>query len=287
MLLTYKFCKMVFRYLLPEGLRYPIGRFIARIVIFFNLRRRAIIENNLLPLVGPSEARRLTPVVLGNFVMTAIDFFCTRRNLARALQFENAQFLDKSYRRHKKIILVTAHIGNWELGMSWLVEQGYSVAGVYAPYRNDEIVEWILDHRHPDVEWIPAVRGAAEACIHALQRGRVLGMVADIPFGEKGHRVNIAGRRARLPLGPWAIAVRAQAVVIPAFILRVRPGVYRGIFHDPILPSAGTFRKQMETMQEAFRGHLEHYLKTTPAQWGVLQPFWEHSENPLIARDVP
>lgn len=244
-------------------------------VILMNRRRRTVLINNLTPLVGAREAKRLAPKVMGNFVMTAIDFFCTRRNLARTLQFQNASFLEKAYRRHKKVILVTAHIGNWELGMSWLVEKGFSVAGVYAPYRDDEIVEWILAHRHSDVEWIPAARGAAEACIHALQRGRVLGMVADIPFGEKGHRVSIAGARTRLPLGPWAIAARAQAVVIPAFILRERPGVYRGIFHDPILPMAGSFRKQMETMQDAFRGHLEHYLKTYPTQWGVLQPFWD------------
>jgi len=273
-LAVYKICKFVFRYLIPEFLRYPCGRLIARVVIFFNRPRRRVIVRNLTPLVGKRKARQLAPALMGNFVMTAIDFFCTRRNLARALKIENDVFLDRAYRRHKRVIIVTAHIGNWELGMSWLVERGYSVAGVYAPYRNDEIVEWILAHRHTDVEWIPAVRGAAEACVNALERGRVLGMVADIPFGEKGHRVSLAGQRAHLPLGPWAIAARANAVVIPAFILRVKPGVYRGIFHDPIIPPGGSFRRKIDAMQDVFRAHLEHYLKTYPTQWGVLQPFW-------------
>jgi KDO2-lipid IV(A) lauroyltransferase len=149
------------------------------------------------------------------------------------------------------------------------------VTGVYAPYREDEVVRWIMAHRHSNVEWIPSTRGAARACVSALENGRVLGMVADVPFGEKGHRVRICGASTHLPLGPWAIASRARATVIPAFILRERPGQYRITFLDPILPREGTLRRQLEETQEIFRGHLEHYLKTVPEQWGVLQPFWD------------
>ena len=100
-------------------------------------------------------------------------------------------------------------------------------------------------------------------------------MVADIPFGEKGRRrLKICGAWTHLPLGPWAIAARARAVVIPGFVLRERPGQYRVIFHDPIVPREGSLRRQMEGMQEIYRQHLEHYLQTYPEQWGVLQPFW-------------
>ena len=154
------------------------------------------------------------------------------------------------------------------------------MAEVYAPYREDKIVRWIMGHRNPDVEWIPAARGAAQACINALDRGRILGMVADIPFGEKGNRVRILGAQARLPLGPWAIASRARATVIPGFVIRVKPGQYRIIFHEPILPREGSFRRQMIDAQDIYRAHLEDYLRQYPEQWGVLQPFWEN-EMPI------
>src|ERR1700687_2736083 len=86
---------------------------------------------------------------------------------------------------------------------------------------------------------------------------------------------SLCGGWTHLPLGPWAIASRARAVVIPGFVLRARPGKYRIIFHDPILPREGTFRRQMEEMQAIFSSHLEEYLKASPEQWGVLQPFWD------------
>jgi lauroyl/myristoyl acyltransferase len=275
MLALYKFHKFVFRYLLPEQVRYPLVRLIARGVVRFNRPRRTVILGNLVPLVGPERAGALAPALLGNFLMTAVDFFCPRRNIAQSTPIENWSAVEKAYRRSKKVMLVTAHLGNWELGIACLVEKGYSVAGVYAPYRGDEIVSWILAHRNPDVEWIAATRGAAEACINALERGRLLGMVGDIPFGEKGRRVRVNGVNTHLPLGPWAIAARSGATVFPTFIIRESPGHYRMIIHEGLVPGEGSFRQQIERMQDAYGVHLERYLNTYPAQWGVLQPFWD------------
>jgi Kdo2-lipid IVA lauroyltransferase/acyltransferase len=275
MLTLYKLLKFIFRHLIPRSWRYPLVRWIAKGIILFNKPRREIIVGNLTPLVGETQARKLASVMLGNFLMTAVDFFCAREGLARDTPTVDWQYIEKTYRKTKRLICVTAHLGHWELGISCLVEKRYSVAGVYAPYRADEIVRWIMGHRNSDVEWIPAMRGAADACIAALQRGRIVGMVADIPFGEKGRRVKIAGHYAHMPLGPWGIAVRAKAAVVPAFIVRDKPGQYRLITHEPIVaPEGVSFRKQMETMQDVYVAHLERYLQTYPTQWGVLQPFW-------------
>jgi len=276
MLTLYKIFKFIFRWLLPASLRYPLARGIARLVCRFNRRRRGVIVGNLTPLVGAEKARKLAPVLLGNFLMTAVDFFCPRTDIPRITPIENLNYLEKAYRKTKKVIAVTAHLGHWELGLPCLVYRGYPITGVYAPYRDDEIVSWIHKHRNPDAQWISATRGAVEACIETVQKGRILGMVADIPFGEKGRRVTMAGHHAHLPLGPWAIAVRSEATVIPAFILREKPGLYRIVFQEPIVPpTEGSFRKKMEHMQDIFKNHLENYLLRYPTQWGVLQPFWD------------
>jgi Kdo2-lipid IVA lauroyltransferase/acyltransferase len=280
MLTIYRFFKFIFRYLLPPAARYPLARGIARIVIRFNRRRRDVIVGNLTPIVGAQQARALAPELLGNFLMTAVDFFCTRRDIVRSTPIENVSYLEKAYRKTKRVVAVTAHLGYWELGLPCLMDKGFSITGVYAPYRDDDVVQWIMSHRSPDMEWIPTNRGAVEACIDAIRRGRVLGMAGDISFGEKGRRVKIAGTYTRLPLGPWAIAVRAEAAVVPGFVVRERPGGYRVILHEPIFPGEGSFRRKMERMQDIYRSHVEHYIKTYPTQWGVLQPFWEPVEPP-------
>src|SRR5262249_22318148 len=153
---------------LPEKIRYPLARFFAHIVCLLSTRRRHILQANLTPIVGAQSAKSFAPRMLGNFSMTAVEFFCPRRDPMRGTKEENYSASEKAYRRHKKVMVVTAHIGNWELGMTYLIHKGFSMAGVYAPYREDEVVHWIMNHRNPEVEWIAAARGAAEACLNAL-----------------------------------------------------------------------------------------------------------------------
>jgi lauroyl/myristoyl acyltransferase len=277
-LLSYRCCKFIFRYVVPAPLRYPLARAIAWAICTFNARRRNVLIGNLTPLVGAEKAARLAPVLLGNFSMTAVDFFCTRTPAARRrVTLEGWSRVETAYHKSRRVMIVTAHLGNWEIGISEIIEKGYPVAGLYATYTDDAIVQWIASHRNPHAEWIPTAPGAADACVTALQNGRILCLAADIPFGEQGRRVMIAGRPVRLPMGPWAIALRANAVVIPAFVLRQEPGRYRGILHEPIKPTTESLRTQMVKMQDVYRRHLEHYLKTYPEQWGNLQPFWEKS----------
>jgi KDO2-lipid IV(A) lauroyltransferase len=271
----YKCCKFVFRYLIPARLRYPLGRLIARGVCLFNARRRDVIVGNLTPLVGAERARELAPELLGNFVMTAVDFFCAHPLRTRGLVFEGWSRIESAYQENRRVMIVTAHLGNWEIGISQLLEQGYPVAALYATYTDDDIVQWIMGHRNPLVQWIPTTPGASDISVAAIEQGRILCVAADIPFGEQGRRVLIAGRPARLPVGPWSIALRAKATVIPAFIYRESPGHYRGVIHEAIKPPPGTAKQQVVKIQEIYRGHLEHYLKTYPEQWGNLQPFWD------------
>jgi len=274
MLTAYKLLKFFFRYIVPPPLRYPLARFSGRVVVFFNAKRRHILVSNLTPLLGSAQARRVAPIQMGHFGMTAVDFFCPPKGLIKRVEMINAAALEKTYRKARKAIVVTAHVGNWELGISCLLSRGFPVAGLYAPYREDDVVQWILAHRNQEVEWIPSSKGAAQACIDVLRRGSMLGIVGDIPYGERGRRVMIAGHSAHLPLGPWAIAARAEAPVIPAFMRRLNPGHYEAVFHEPIWPKAGSLRHQMESMQDVYRLHLEAYLQRYPEQWGVLEAFW-------------
>ena len=277
MLALYKLMKFIFRYFIPPRLRYPLVRLIGRVVCRFNRARRQVIEGNLTPLVGAPRAKEMAPVLLGNFLMTAVDFFCKRPRLWQDVTQEGWERVEAVYQETRRVMLVTAHLGHWELGISCLVKKGVPVTGVYAPYTDDAIVEWIMGHRDPRVEWIPTAPGAAESCIAAVEQGRMLGMVADIPFGEKGRSITIAGHTARLPVGPWLIAVRAKATVFPAFIIRQSPGRYRMVIHEPINPSIGTLTRQIKRMQAVYQQHLEFYLQHYPEQWGVLVPFWNHS----------
>src|SRR6185312_2277706 len=139
---------------IPPPLRYVFVRWIAWLVVRCNAKRRNVIVGNLTPIVGAEKARALAPELLGNFLMTAVDFFCARGDIVRQTPFINGMHFERTYRKTKRLIAVTAHFGHWELGLPCLLERGFSIAGVYAPYRDDHIVNWIMSHRSPEMEWI-------------------------------------------------------------------------------------------------------------------------------------
>ncbi len=277
MLFLYQSLQFIFKYAIPSAARYKTARILARLVYGLNFSRRQVLVRNLEPLVGPTRAKVVAPQLLANFAMTSVDFFCPRGELLRNLQVDHAEIVDTTLKRFKKVILVTAHIGNWELGMNYLFNKGYPMTGLYALYREDSVVRWILGQREKSVQWIPASRGAAQDCLQALENGRLLALAADIPFGEKGRLVPLAKGWTRMPLGPWFVAARAQAAVIPGFILRQRPGFYRLTFYDPILPASGLLRREVLRMQDHFRVQFERALLINPEQWGVLHPYWERT----------
>lgn len=275
MLFSYRVLEFVFRRLLPERLRDPLVRALAKGIYAFHPGLRTTLFQNLLPLIGPERASQVAPRLYQHFAVTTLDFFCPLKDGFKNVQEEGAEILKAAHDRGEKVMLVTAHFGNWELGLNYLAHRGLALTGLYARYRDPAMAEWVHSHRSPQVEWVPAVRGAAEACLNALARGRVLGLVADLPYGERGTRVRWGERVARLPLGPWAIASRAQATVIPAFVRTMGRGAYRIVYHEAMTPGTGSFRKQMERLQETYRLRLDDYLTRYPEQWGLLHPFWE------------
>src|SRR5258708_1767502 len=154
-LLAYKILKFIFRHGVPASLRYPMARGIAHGICLMNARRRNVLIANLTPLVGAGKARQMAPLLLGNFCMTAVDFFCANPLRPRELTFDNWSRIESAYQEKRRVMIVTAHMGNWETGISYLVEKGYPVAGLYATYTDDDIVQWIATHLNPYVMWIP------------------------------------------------------------------------------------------------------------------------------------
>ena len=72
---------------------------------------------------------------------------------------------------------------------------------------------------------IVPIAGAAEALVEALERGEMVGLVADRVIGRgRGARVELFGAPARLPLGPAALSVQTGAPIWLQAVERVGSG---------------------------------------------------------------
>ena len=117
-------------------------------------------------------------------------------------------------------IVLTAHVGNWELAGRTLVARGGGrpLHIVMAP-EADPGVERLLRRDGAPVRFV-TLRSPADAVplVAALRRGEIVGMQGDRPLGHRGDvPIEFFGAPALFPLGPFLLARAAGVPVLPAF----------------------------------------------------------------------
>lgn len=121
-----------------------------------------------------------------------------------------------------------------------------------------------------------APRGAlAEmtAALRALRRNRVLALTPDLvqPPG-KGVSVRLFGKPVELPAGPFFLAVRTGAPLLPSFF-HEEGGRYRLWTHEPLpVPESGGVdrREPVRELAQQWAARFEEFLRRHPDMW----QFW-------------
>ena len=125
--------------LLPRKVGYGLARRVADLYVVFDRRGRENVIANLQRIhqySGVSLTQRALRALARenflNFAKYLVDFFQFLRpqpeRLQRVIDFSNAtEILDKLLAHGKGVIVVSAHLGNWELGASALASLGYTL----------------------------------------------------------------------------------------------------------------------------------------------------------------
>jgi KDO2-lipid IV(A) lauroyltransferase len=127
---------------------------------------------------------------------------------------------------------------------------------------------------------IVPTEGAAERLAIELERGEMVGLVADRVVGRsRGAKVELFGAEARLPLGPAALSVATGAPIWLQAVERLAPG--RWVGHTvPIEAVTGTTgRAAVRSILEAEARAFERIVARAPEQWSTLFfPIWDTGE---------
>lgn len=117
------------------------------------------------------------------------------------------------------IVVVTGHLGNWELAGAYLAQRGVPLSAVVKRQRNTRFDTWIAGTRRrlgmesvymDDARVLPAL----------LARGRTVVLVADQDARSRGLPVTFLGRPASTFRGPARLALRTGAPLVFASLVR-------------------------------------------------------------------
>jgi len=270
---------------LPRPVRLALARALARRAAGWFPAERACVRANLArvrPAAGPAERERLADEVFRHFAICFADLISTNRREARPerllARIEGDAHLLAAEAEHRGLVLVTAHLGNSELGGRLLAARVRRPTHVVVAAEADPGVERFLRGGAAPVHFVR--RGdptAALPLVAALRRHEVVALQGDRALGTRGDvLVDFFGEPAPFPLGPFLLARAAGAPVVPAFCLLDRDLRYTVALGTPIHVTAGGERAALA----AWVGVLEAMVRRVPEQWFNFFDVWSAAPAP-------
>lgn len=168
-------------------------------------------------------------------------------------------------------MLVTGHLGFFELGGLVLAQMGFPVAALTLPEPGSGLTEWRAGFRARWGVRTIVVGGESFAvldAVRALQEGTFVASLADRPHSTDGLEIALPHGRMWFATGPVLMALLAKCPIVPVAILREPGGTY--------LMDARTYIKPV-WLPEGRSATLAHYTKLVASS--LVPVFEEWSEQ--------
>jgi phosphatidylinositol dimannoside acyltransferase len=240
-------------------------------------QRRAALDNYAAALGrdrSDPEVARVARRAFQNYGRMLIDFLLlgslTPEELIWRVTVDGREHLDAAMARGRGAIVAVPHMGSWDVGGSFGGALGYKVLAVAERFPgslNDAVVE---TRQHFGMKVVPMGRQAVRAIIEALEANGVVTLVCDLEQGP-GVTVSFFGRKATVPGGPAAFALKTGATLLPGAVYATAPGRHHVHIGAAERLNEGDTK---ETVMQRVIEHFEDYIKERPDQWYAFRPMF-------------
>ena len=261
--------------LLPGPCVFRLGEWLGGLAWHLLPQRRKIVLRNLrIAFAGEknlTEIHRLARETFRRSGANLVSVSHTARlgpaQLREVLHVENMELLEDAQARGKGVVLLLAHMGNWELlsRIIHLFPPGSKCGAFYRPLNNPLLDARVLARRQTDGTRMFSKRDPFHEVTKFLREGGIVGILADQRVGMQGEVVPFFGRLTRATPLPSLLARRAKAEVLVLTVATVAPGRWKAVFH-PVEPPPTTAHCMAA---------LEKGMKASPADVFWLQERWK------------
>lgn len=203
------------------------------------------------------------------------------RRLEEEVDFEG---LDKGLsllREGRGLIVLTAHLGNFELLAMMAARMGVPLTVITKVLRPRGLNDWWVETRARfGVRLLPA-RQSYRHCREALKANGVLGFILDQNMKRnRGIFVDFFGRPACTSPGLAMLSAQCRAPVLPVFITRRADGRHRVRVLDALPPPDGMDPESIRVATQTYTAVIEQAVRAQPDQWIWLHRRWRTQPDP-------
>jgi len=227
------------------------------------------------PDASDRERSGLARKIFRNYARYLVDYGCFRWAPQAGFEavihvLEGGENLRNVFEAGRGVILVTGHIGNWELGGLFFGHRGVRVNVVTLPDGSHQIdaIRNVYRERY-SIQTI-VLDGSPFASLEmaaALKRGEMVAMLVDRWGKTDGVASTFFGGLHYLPRGPFVLSRATGAPILPAFVVRDAAS-YRGIVEPPFVVRGEDFGPHAMQVSQA----IERLIRRYPEQWYNFLP---------------
>ena len=241
---------------------------IRRRVTLINLKNSLGLERRELVKIGRRAYRNFAKSMVEYSLFPSFD----KDKILKLTEFEGTENIDEALKKGKGAILVAGHFGSWELMGAATSQKGYPVDFLVGEQHNFLVDNLMNDYRRSMGIGIIKMGAAAKGVIKALKENRFIAMLSDQDAGSDGTMIEFFGRPASTPKGPAAFALKMDAPVIMAFIIRESNKKQRIVIEKPMYGERTSDKEEdIRKLTQAYTRKLEEYIRKYPDHW-----FWPH-----------
>lgn len=195
-------------------------------------------------------------------------------------EFDGVEILKKLLAEKKGGILISAHIGNFEIAEHFLgeIDVDFQINLVTTDLEHTAIKKY-LDRisQKPGVKFILIKDDLSHVfeINAALNRNELICFTGDRYFeGAKSLSENFLGKEARFPAGPFLIASRLKVPVVFVYVMK-EPNLHYHLYTR----EAQVKHRDEKALLKAYTESVESMIQKFPLQWFNYFDFWEQLEN--------
>jgi KDO2-lipid IV(A) lauroyltransferase len=271
---------------LPRGLARWLSGVLAWSVYRLHGRLRRVGERNL-ELAFPELSTKRERAVLLRGVFRHLGWqlveFCrmtryTAENTRGWMRTEGLDHYLAAQARGKGVLIVTGHLGAWELSSFYHSLMGYPMGMVIRRLDNRRLDEYVNGIRCLHGNRVLSKDDFARGLLTAMRQGETVGILMDTNMTPpQGEFVEFFGRQACTGTGLAHIALKTGAAVLPGFMLWEK-AERRYVLHfgpELVLARTGNAQADIVAATQQCTSAIEAWIRRYPDQWLWIHRRWK------------
>ncbi|MCP4668006.1 MAG: hypothetical protein GY849_16780 [Deltaproteobacteria bacterium] len=281
---------------IPKSYLLGLGKVLGWLAYVADYRHRRIVRRNLCfayPEWPQDRVRAVSRRVFQNTAVTLLEFLqmsCfSKEDVFSNVSVRGKRHLDEVMKNRSGAIVITAHLGNWEMAAiyasCYLKEP---MAAVARPIQPGWLDQWLTRLRTRFGNTILDKNKALPKMVRVLRQGRTLGILIDQgTTRSEGVEVAFFGRTVTATPAAALLAQRYGSAVLPAFCVRERDGRLVARVAPPlILQKTKDTQADLQANTQMMTDAIEKAVRAYPDQWFWFHKRWKRHYPHLYPEDL-